>query len=183
MSPSTPSFPPSLNLFPQPPRPISLLFVVFTPNRPLTPLSTAFLPRARPRGTQTHRGWGSPDLQTFGRSDLQTAILLAANPFVSYYCTLFARSWRLFSRSFPLFSIVCSLFRKNTRGMGGTSALSSQRYHLRSFKTGGRTSPHCRQRRSRQASAPRRRHAAAARGSLRFPSSGAAQWPLPTMAR
>ena len=84
MSPFRPSFPMRLHPFPCSPRtvsPLSTAFLprakprgapastvsplstAFTPNRPLTPLSTAF--------TQTDRGGGDPDLQTFRPSDPQ----------------------------------------------------------------------------------------------------------------
>src|SRR6266436_3788217 len=63
MSPFRPSFPMRLHPFPCSPRTVSPLSTAFTPNRPLTPLSTAF--------TQTDRGGGDPDLQTFRPSDPQ----------------------------------------------------------------------------------------------------------------
>ena len=52
MSPSSPSFSTPLNLFVQSLRAVSPSSTAFTPNRPLTPLSTAF--------TQTHRSVGYP---------------------------------------------------------------------------------------------------------------------------
>src|SRR6266404_7140614 len=52
VSPFSPSFPPQLNLFPHSLRAVSPVFTAFTPNRALTPLSTAF--------TQTYRGCGVP---------------------------------------------------------------------------------------------------------------------------
>jgi hypothetical protein len=56
---------------------------------------------------------------------------------VSHCCALFDLSCRSFCNSDPLFSAVCTLFCKNTRGGGyicHSSALSaSQRYHLLSI--------------------------------------------------
>jgi hypothetical protein len=83
VSPFRPSFHAQLNPFPRSLRALSPLSTAFlprakprgTPNRALTPLSTAFTPN-RPLTplstafTQTHRGWGYPDLQTFRPSDL-----------------------------------------------------------------------------------------------------------------
>src|SRR6266481_6577018 len=56
VSPFSPSFPPQLNLFPHSLRAVSPVFTAFTPNRALTPLSTAF--------TQTYRGCGGTSQQS-----------------------------------------------------------------------------------------------------------------------
>ena len=54
--------------------------------------------------------------QTFRPSGMPTLLFALT-------CRLFARSFHSFLHSFPLFSIVCSLFSENTRG-GGTSSRS-----------------------------------------------------------
>src|SRR6266446_1279096 len=68
---------------------------------------------------QIPRGCGGTSLQS--PSQLCASL---ANPLLSCSCSLFVVSLPSFPRSFPLFSIVCSLFSQNTRGGG---------YHRSSF--------------------------------------------------
>jgi hypothetical protein len=65
---------------------------------------------------QNPRGVTLPLL--FRNSCLRVLCASVANPFFSYSCRLFGLSLRSFLRSFPLFSIACSLFSQNTRGGG-----------------------------------------------------------------
>jgi hypothetical protein len=109
-----------------------------------------------------------------GPSALRTVLSLSTL-FSSAACRLIVFSLRVFPHSSPLFSIACSLFCKNTR-VWGYPTLSSQRYHLRSFKTGGRRGRRCRRTRLRQVLAGRCRSAKAARGLRLCRAPGAGRW-------
>ena len=82
-----------------------------TTNRSLTPLSAAFLPRAKPRGTQTHQGVGGQSPLPSHSSSLRTLYLCGKSRIFILLHTLYL-SCRSFFGSRPLFSIVCALFDK-----------------------------------------------------------------------
>ena len=122
VSPIGPPFSPALNPFSRSPRPLSPASTAFlprakprgTPNRPLTPLSTAFKQNARGVGSQS-----SNPAPTFS----VPSVLSVVNSLFSYSCRLFGDSFHPFRNHHPFFSIPCTLFRKNTRGVVTQSTL------------------------------------------------------------
>ena len=77
----------------------------------LFPQPLSFHIHAKPPGCH-------PSPLLFRNSCLRVLCASVANPFFSYSCRLFGLSLQSFLRSFPLFSIACSLFSQNTGGMG-----------------------------------------------------------------
>src|SRR5258707_746841 len=94
----------------------SLPTLFLSPSAPrsanISPVLSSLRILSVPRGCTIHHS----RRQTFRPSGMPTLLFALA-------CRLFALSFHSFLHSFPLFSIVCSLFSENTRG-GGTSSRS-----------------------------------------------------------